>query len=433
MPLPAPVIRATRPVRSNVVCRLRPVSIGAPYAVTPSSASSAACTSGRRRSRRCRCWPGWTWWQGTTMAIGFRPLAWPTALEMPFVAPTRRASSPSRWSRRRGCATARSTRRARKSWRRRVPWADRTRCACREVLLELRGRLLENGRLLVPPAEARAFGSRRPINTSPSASRTICPIGVSNGMVAVRAVVVVMRHVLSYVGWGSAGGRRGQRPKVGHGVAAPGAPVFGELVQVHRVVGQAQRHRGAPNAEVRRQECAVSGAPAWPLSAVHSPIRARHQRGAHFGLSQRRRRHAMPPADRLGQRHQGAAPAAGTAKAPGSGAANPRAPPGREQVGDGVHWCTEWITGGQHQASGHGPRPGDRDLLPEDGAHGELEAVRGSRHPAPGFTRQNGPTSGSRGVLPRRRRGRRRGPAAAGSAPRPRPGRAVRQDELAST
>ena len=41
MPLPAPVTRATRPVRSNALRTLWAVSIGAPYAVTPSSASSA--------------------------------------------------------------------------------------------------------------------------------------------------------------------------------------------------------------------------------------------------------------------------------------------------------------------------------------------------------------------------------------------------------
>ena len=44
MPLPAPVTRATRPVRSNACRTLWAVSIGAPYAVTPSSASSARLT-----------------------------------------------------------------------------------------------------------------------------------------------------------------------------------------------------------------------------------------------------------------------------------------------------------------------------------------------------------------------------------------------------
>ena len=48
MPLPAPVTRATRPVRSNASCTLWAVSTGAPYVagahVTPSSASSARLT-----------------------------------------------------------------------------------------------------------------------------------------------------------------------------------------------------------------------------------------------------------------------------------------------------------------------------------------------------------------------------------------------------
>ncbi len=92
MPLPAPVTRATRPVRSNALRTVWAVSIGAPYAVTPSSASSARLHDSPPPYPPMPLLAS-TRWQGTMMAMGLRPLAWPTA-RGPLGRPTRRASSP---------------------------------------------------------------------------------------------------------------------------------------------------------------------------------------------------------------------------------------------------------------------------------------------------------------------------------------------------
>ena len=56
----------------------------------------------------------------------------------------------------------------------------------------------------------------------------------------------------------------------------------------------------------------------------------------------------------------------------------------------GKRWVTaptrsgEGFAGGQHQPPGHGACAGDRDLLSDDGAHGELEAVGGAGHASAG-------------------------------------------------
>ena len=56
----------------------------------------------------------------------------------------------------------------------------------------------------------------------------------------------------------------------------------------------------------------------------------------------------------------------------------------REEVGHGADRSGQRHAGGVHQSPGHRTRAGDRDLLADDGAHGELEAVGGTRHAAPG-------------------------------------------------
>ena len=77
---------------------------------------------------------------------------------------------------------------------------------------------------------------------------------------------------------------------------------------------------------------------------------------------------------------------AGMAKAPGSRSAS-----STSAAGVGKRWVTaptgagSELAGGQHQPPGDGARTGDRDLLPDDGAHGELEAVGGAGHAAPGI------------------------------------------------
>ena len=90
------------------------------------------------------------------------------------------------------------------------------------------------------------------MSTSPSASRTICPIGVSSGMVAVSGGGG--HAARPFTSGESRCGRGGHRPQVGHGVAAPWAPVLGQRVQVRRVVREAERHRRPPDAEVGRHE-----------------------------------------------------------------------------------------------------------------------------------------------------------------------------------
>ena len=88
---------------------------------------------------------------------------------------------------------------------------------------------------------------------------------------------------------------------------------------------------------------------------------------------------------------------AGMAKAPGSRPAS-----SASAAGVGKRCVTapsgvgQRFAGGLDQPSGHGARPGDRDLLADDGAHGELEAVDGAGHPPPGIApRPAAPTSGS--------------------------------------
>ena len=70
------------------------------------------------------------------------------------------------------------------------------------------------------------------------------------------------------------------------------------------------------------------------------------------------------------------------ANAPGSRRAS-----SASAAGVGKRWvtvpsgCGQRIAGGQDQPAGDRARPGDRDLLADDGAHRQLEAVDGARHP----------------------------------------------------
>ena len=259
------------------------------------------------------------------------------------------------------------------------------------------------------------------MSTSPSASRTICPIGVSSGMVAV--CVVVCPHAARPF-MGSRGvAATGIGPQVCHGVAAPWSPVLGHGAQVRRVVRQAECGGRPADAEVGGHEgIGVAQCPHGDVfRRPRSDARERHQGAPELGRVGPGVDHDVPVGDGPGQGHDGAAPAGrhGEGARIALGQRDERGR-GGEEVGHRAERGGEELAGGEHQPSGHRPRAGDGDLLPDDGAHGELEAVGRAGDAASRIAPHHGADERVVDARPPKwRRDRHRGRAAVGSV-RPR-------------
>ena len=126
-----------------------------------------------------------------------------------------------------------------------------------EVLLELRRRLLEDGRHVVgvaapvPPLVGQPDADQHVAVAlqDESADRGVEGHGGGGGEGRHAA-----RPFIGGVGISAWTAWRGQRPQVGHGVAAPRPPALGGAGEARRVVGQAERPRRPADAEVGRHE-----------------------------------------------------------------------------------------------------------------------------------------------------------------------------------
>ena len=118
-------------------------------------------------------------------------------------------------------------------------------------------------------------------------------------------------------------------------------------------------------------------------SAVHGPMPgSRDQRAAQLGRVGAGVDHDVAALHGLGQRAEGPAPSRrhGERTRVTAGQLGQRRRR-REEVGDRAVGLGERVSRRLHEPAGDRPRPGDRDLLADDGAHGELETVGGARHP----------------------------------------------------
>jgi hypothetical protein len=169
--------------------------------------------------------------------------------------------------------------------------------------------------------------------------------------------------------------------------------VLGQGTQVRRVVRQSERHGRPADAEVGGHEgVGIAQRPHGDvLRRPRSDARERHQGASELGRVRPGVDHDLPAVDGLGQGHHGAPPAGRhgerTRVALGQRDECSRA---GEEVGHRAERGGQEVAGGEHQPSGHRARAGDGHLLPDDGAHRQLEAVGRAGDAASGITPHHG-------------------------------------------
>ena len=215
-----------------------------------------------------------------------------------------------------------------------------------------------------------------------------------------------------------------------HGVAPPRSPAFGgarrgapgrRAVRRARAARRTPRSVGMNASGSRSARIATYSAVQGPMPGSRTRARRTSSGWAPGSITTSPLTTASASATRARRRPAGMANDAGIAfgqreEAAGVGKSRRRSRWPREtgpRVSAVIAGRRQRVACGLHQPARDGACPRHRDLLADHGAHGELEAVGGSGHPAPGITPDRRTDSA---IAPQCLRGLRRGP---------RPGRAV--------